>query len=426
MSITLDDDAEEIAGLLPDGRPDPAYAAELGLVPASKGKRALAFTIDAVIFLAIVSPILIGTIPLFIGVFLLNPDPRVWIAYADFRLALILYAVSQGVLIIFTVIQFILHGVKGFTIGKIALGLRNVNVKTLGKPGFFRIVLRGLLINAAFVVVPYLGAIPFLLSSLWDPAKRGRAWHDRIAGTWLIDIKAGLDPYNVKLMRLARKRVATPKPEAEAVALPSLATGTEWGGPTFVPSARSSSGVILGAQHDAEEAWEAPELAGSASGAAATSAAPKAPAAPPIPPIAATPPEPRIPTVAAPTHTGTTRPPVEPAAPQVGQALLTFDDGARLGVAGGLLIGRNPEAGPTDTGKQLMQLDDESRQVSKTHAELIVDATGLWLIDRASSNGTSVTTPAGVEFSLDPWTKTRLEPGSTVAIGGRRFTVTEG
>ncbi|CAN5208015.1 hypothetical protein BH09ACT3_BH09ACT3_15210 [soil metagenome] len=416
MSITLDDDDDEIPGLFPDGRPDPAYAAELGLVSAPKGKRAWAFVIDAAIFLAIVSPILIGSLPLFVGVVLLNPDPRVWIAYADFRLALILYGISQAVLLIFTVVQFILHGLKGFTLGKLALGLRNINVRTLGKPGFFRIVLRGLLFSAAFVVVPYLGAIPLLLSPLWDPQKRGRGWHDRMVGVWMVDLKAGFDPYNVKLMRLARKRVAAPKPEAEAVALPSLATGTEWGGPTFVPSARSSSGVILGQQHDAEEVWEAPELGGSGQAAAASSAVPPTTGVSPGPQVVAAPPEPPIPK---------TRPDAEPAPTQTG-ALLTFDDGSRLGVTGGMLIGRNPEPGPTDAGKQLMRLDDESRQVSKTHAELIVDAAGLWLVDRASSNGTTVTAPGGAEFSLDPWTRTRLESGSTVAIGGRSFTVTKG
>jgi hypothetical protein len=32
VSITLDVDEEEISGLFPDGRPDPAYAASLGLL----------------------------------------------------------------------------------------------------------------------------------------------------------------------------------------------------------------------------------------------------------------------------------------------------------------------------------------------------------------------------------------------------------
>ena len=50
----IDDGAEEIEGLDENGRPDPAYAAALGLLPAPFGRRALAFVCDVVFFVALV------------------------------------------------------------------------------------------------------------------------------------------------------------------------------------------------------------------------------------------------------------------------------------------------------------------------------------------------------------------------------------
>ncbi len=60
MSVTLDVDDEPIPGLDADGRPDPAYAAALGLVPAPAGRRSAAFALDAAVWVVLALPGVIG------------------------------------------------------------------------------------------------------------------------------------------------------------------------------------------------------------------------------------------------------------------------------------------------------------------------------------------------------------------------------
>ncbi len=257
MSVTTDDD--DIPGLRPDGRPDPAYPASLGIISASASRRSAAFAIDAAFFGVLLAPVLIGAVPLILGIVSDRSDPSRWSSHPDFLTVVVLWAISQGLVSIFTVVQLGLHGVRGVTIGKAMVGIRSVNVAHFGKPGFWRMVLRALVLSAAFTVVPYLGVVPFLLSPLWDREKRGRGWHDKIGRNWLINARRGVDPFDSKALRHARRALTAPT-AGEAQKLPSLATGTAWGGPTFVPSARSSSGVISHAAGDGavHEEWQPP------------------------------------------------------------------------------------------------------------------------------------------------------------------------
>jgi uncharacterized RDD family membrane protein YckC len=399
MSVTLDED-DIVPGLMADGRPDPAYAASLGIVHAGLGRRAASFAIDASVFIVLLLPVLIGAVPLILGMVAENPDPASWPASPDFVTAAIFYLVSQGLVSVFTIVQLALHGLTGRTVGKSILGIRSVNVATFGKPGFWRIVLRALVLSAAFTLVPYLGVIPFLLSPLWDAEKRGRGWHDRIGRNWLIDVRRGLDPFDAKALRHARRALTAPViPEGQD--LPSLATGTAWGGPAFVPSARSSSGVIShGGDDPVEEKWNAPELGAR-------------------PVVAAAAPNPAAPVVANPAPPGPSI-----AAPRPTSAVfLVFDNGLTLEVKGNGLLGRNPEPRPGESAEHLYLIDDPDRQLSKTHLGFGIDASGVWIEDRGSSNGTFVRTASGAVLALEAMKKTRIAPDVVVEIGDRTFRV---
>lgn len=419
MSVTLDTDDDVIPGLLPDGRPDPAYAASLGIVAAGRGRRATAFVIDAAIYVVLLLPLLVGALPMMLGIVEANPDPTRWVSQSDFLLVLILWLVGQGAVTIFTIVQLALHGVRGVTVGKAILGIRSVNVATFGKPGFWRVVLRALVLSTAFTLVPYLGAIPFLLSPLWDPEQRGRGWLDRLGNNWLIDTRRGLDPANVKALRHARRALGAPV-STGVEALPSLATGTAWAGPTFVPAARSSSGVVSASRADSPApAWEPPTIApmSGTSDYALLSAAPTTAA--PLPPLSAsrrTAPPP------APLPTAAPAPAASPA--QVRSVTLAFNDGLRFDVDGDVLLGRNPEMGAKGTPARLLRIDDPAKQLSKTHLAIGIDPAGVWISDQGSSNGTYVTDSVGRTDALTAFVKTYIAPGTVVAMGDRTFVVT--
>ena len=410
MTVSRGATAEEPEpGFLPDGRPDPAYAVALGLVPAPRGRRSLAFAFDALIWLAIASIGIFGTLPLWQH---LTPDPAslaALVTHKDFGTALIFYAISQGLLTVLALVQLIMHGIGGVTFGKMIFKLRTVRATTFAKPGFWRIIARALVMYLAAVIVPFVGAVVFLLSPIWDPQARGRGWHDRFVGAWMIDVKHGLDPTDAKALRLARKAVGA-DPVTGLATLPSLATRAGHAADVdFVPSARSSSGVI--AAHASRESsvplaplepWEAPAI-GAPTGAAA--AAPEPAAASPATPVPVTPARQAAP------------------APQGFSAVLRFDDGVQVPVHGAGLLGRNPDARPGESIDHLIPVADATLQISKTHASFGFDDHGFWVSDRNSSNGTTVIPPTGDPVDLAAGQRLHVVPGTAVLLGGRRFTV---
>jgi hypothetical protein len=131
------------------------------------------------------------------------------------------------------------------TLGKALTGLRAVNVATLERPKFWRgAVVRYLVLSASFLL-PLIGPLLVIaLSPLFDPQRRRRGWPDLAAAMWIVDIKKGLNPYDAKRMRIARKTVATDLKDEKA-SLPSLATPVS--APTsdvYIPVARNRGGVV--------------------------------------------------------------------------------------------------------------------------------------------------------------------------------------
>lgn len=416
---------EQPPGLLPDGTPDPAYAAELGLVRAPLGRRLLSFLIEYAIAAVIAS---IGA-SVFTLVVLLGDESTPLPERAGFLPLLVLLIVTTVGSLAFVVTQLVLHGRRGMSLGKRITGLRSINIVTLEQPGVGRVLLRSLLVGVS-AIVPF-GTLLVILSPVWDKSARSRGWHDRVGRLWLVDARRGLDPYDSKAMRLARKRLAA-APAAEAAEVPSLATGAMTSA-HFMEVGRSRSSVVGGlaadpfapepgpasppAPADPRRIAPPPSLPGSAGSAASAPPAspPRAPA--PAPAVvasprsaAAAPPAPAVPSAAAP-----------PAAPTARVALVG-DDGSVYELSGVVLFGRNPAPRPGETGVLLQRVVDPGSSMSKTHAAIAVDASGVWIEDRGSSNGSSIRRAGGI-LPAAAGERIMLAEGDAVQMGDRVFQI---
>ncbi|WP_136025389.1 RDD family protein, partial [Microbacterium sp. K21] len=286
MIWEIDDHAPEVEGLDAHGRPDPAYAEALGLRTAGRGPRVLAALIEWAVAVLIALPAIVALTPVLAQVVAGQFDAEKFFARGDLVWLIVAAAVSQGLMIAYIVVQLVLHGRKGVTLGKAICGIRSVNVRTLERPGFWRGAVVRFLVAYASLIVPVIGPLlVIMLSPLFDIERRGRGWLDLAAATWFVDVRGGLNPYDAKRMRIARKRVKTPEHEEKAP-LPSLATPVHRDAPAeYVPSARLSGGVI-GAHRSAAAAATGqaePSGAGSMVSAAPPSLATGAPA-PELPP----------------------------------------------------------------------------------------------------------------------------------------------
>lgn len=450
MIWEIDDRAPVVEGLDAHGRPDPAYAASLGLLPAPRGRRVLAALLEWFVAGLIMLPAFIVLVPLLTQVAGGGFDAEKFFARGDLVWIIVAVAVSQGLMTVYIIVQLVLHGRKGVTLGKGICGIRSVNVKTLERPRFWRGAVVRYLVAYVSLVIPLLGPLlVIVLSPLFDIERRGRGWLDLAAGTWFVDVRKGLNPYDPKRMRIARKRVNTPEHEEKAP-LPSLATPVARDAVAeYVPSARLSGGVI-GAHRSAPSAVQADVAAADSMVSAvppslATGAQPPASFAPPavVPaqtPTPATPvpapapatqvpapapaPEPTPAPVPAATPSMTPEPPVsgvEPAAAGV-RAVLVLDNGDRIEVRGTTIFGRSPSAAAGEGEAHLVRVHDDTRSVSKTHIAVIPARRGVFVVDRASTNGSAVVRN-GSETALVAGHPAEVQRGDTVRFGDRTLQV---
>ncbi|WP_394279719.1 RDD family protein [Microbacterium sp.] len=405
MIWEVDQPERSVDGLDADGRPDPAYAAALGLVPAPYGRRALAYVIDLAAFGLLQLPLWLGAMPLVFKMISGAISPYGLVNHPDFVLAVVMASISTALLLAFSIVQWVLHGRRGLTIGKAIVGIRSVNVRSLERPGAWVVLLRLLLVSVAGVV-PVVGTVIMLASPTFDPQQRGRALHDRATRMWLVDIRRGLNPYDEKRMRIARKSVtAEPVPEREK--LPSLATAMSPGEPGYRPGSRISAGV-LGVGRPADLSTSGGSIPERPVPLAPSPAAPAAAPAAPVPTPAVTP---------APVPTAKRAVVAEPVA---GYAL-RFDTGQRVEIAGPTLLGRDPDAG-AQPGAALASVADESRSLSKTHALVRVVDGGMEIVDWHSTNGCAVIR-GGVERELEPGIPALVVEGDGVRLGDRHAEV---
>ena len=125
-------------------------------------QRAAAFVIDAMIVTAIVAPLMV----LGFGVhrFSLDPAEHSWDLLAPLAIAA-------------AVIGFWRY--CGATPGKLAVGIKIVDAATGGAPTTMRLVIR--------LLCYFVSALPFYLGFVWAAFdRRKQGWHDKIAGTVVI------------------------------------------------------------------------------------------------------------------------------------------------------------------------------------------------------------------------------------------------
>lgn len=463
MIWEIDEASRSVEGLDENGRARPEYAASLGLVPAPFGRRALAATIEAAVYVVLQLPMLIGVLPSLIAL-AAAPSGTV-LGGGDLVLIVVLAAVSTVLSTAFVITQLALHGRRGVTLGKAITGIRSVNVRTLERPGFWRgAVVRALVLWASFVV-PLVGPLLVIaLSPFFDGENRGRGWPDLAGATWFVDVREGLNPYDAKRMRIARKTVATDLADVRSE-LPSLATpADERGATAYIPTSRSSGGVLGATRGEGAPADESAAYAPAAVGPTAApvepqgpvasapiaSPAPQSPAVAPPPPVsggsgwvpprllpdeeadaaapaasaaqaAAPAPARRVPAPASAPAPATPQAsaPQAAAGPSTPAIVLTLDNGEEVRVDGpGILIGRDPALIPGGPALALAAITDPTKSVSKTHLAIMRSGTAVVAIDLGSTNG-SVLLRDGSERTLGPHEQVALRTGDTIRLGDR-------
>lgn len=409
MIWEVDERELAVEGVDAAGRPDPAYAAALGLLRAPLGRRALSFACDSAIWVVLQLPLWLGALPLLIKLATGSISSYGFVNHPDFVLGIVTAAVSVVLSLVFVIVQLVLHGRKGLTIGKAVTGIRSVNARTLERPGLGAVLLRFLIVAGAGIV-PGAGPVLILLTPTFDPGKRGRGWHDKATGVWLVDTRRGLNPYDEKRMRIARK-MSKVDPLPERSELPSLATRRDPSArPEYRPGSRNSAGV-LGVSRP-EDALGPPAVS-----------VPEQPQPQPQPQWMVQPqPKPAVraateqaPRAVQPAPVAST--PAPPQAAPTARFELRLDTGDRIDVSEPVLLGRDPDAAH-HPGARPIAVPDESRSLSKTHLLVRPIEGGLEIVDWHSTNGSGLTS-GGVELELSPGVPVPAVDGDRIRLGDR-------
>lgn len=421
---------------------------------APVARRAVAYIIDALIAggLAIVlggglliAASLTGSIEGSIGVLLVGGP--------------VVSLVLLGWFVVYTVMQ-----AGNGSIGMRAQGLRLVSAADASPLGFGRALLRNIIFGlAASVVVGY-------FTPLFDGSGRFQGWHDKVAGSLMLDAKV---PAPVGSAAASPAAPAVPAPttasahpvSAPAPAIPGLPQPTEAvaatpamppapAAPASVPprpaapaapvaEAGSLIAFVPGITQDApgrpapslepEPALDATIQQQPAPPVAAPPAAPIVSPAPPVPPTplavetpaaAPTTPEPPLASAAS----------AAPSAPVAAdeddledtrisvpghRLVFTWDDGTRVSVSRRTVFGRNPAP---EEGATLVPVRDETLSLSKTHFEAAAETSGGWVMDRHSTNGMTIVRE-GQRIACPAGQRVPVRLGDAIEIGDRIVTI---
>jgi hypothetical protein len=88
------------------------------------------------------------------------------------------------------------------------------------------------------------------------------------------------------------------------------------------------------------------------------------------------------------------------------------------------LVGRRPAADPGEVVELLFTINDDTRQVSRTHLRLEWEEGVLWATDRAAGNGTLIERAGAVAVELTPWNPYRVQNGDVAVLGDVRLAIT--
>ncbi|SKA96706.1 Uncharacterized membrane protein YckC, RDD family [Agreia bicolorata] len=394
------------------------------IVPANYGRRVVAFLIDGAF-----GGLLTSIIAL----------PILWIVAASvapgstFELAGLPSALITLASGLYPLAMVVLQAFTGFSFGKRIMGLRIVKVEALVRPGLGRMLLRGVIVGASNIVVG-IGPLLVYLSPLWDQTKRLRGWHDRLSGTWVIDVTKGPNPLaknageiidDVPAVEKSRRPAAAPgAPAASAPPAPMPVPQA----PVAAPPAPPAPPVPTFAVPANPDVPSYPFA--SASGAPAAPSVPVEPVEPVAPaapagPIEAIPSFDPLPPFGGEDLDGTKLSNSVPKqALPTGTVTLLFDTGESYVIAGHGVLGRDPVSPYGAPGDQLVQVAGDTRSISKTHLEFEVQAGSIWVTDRRSTNGSAIVRADGVESPITPGQRMTLRSGDRVRIGTRVFTLT--
>ncbi|GAA2918237.1 RDD family protein [Streptomyces mexicanus] len=91
-----------------------------------------------------------------------------------------------GVLWIISLLyEWLMVGLFGRTLGKMAVGLHVVNAETGAKPGLGKAFIRWIIPTVGSIACG-IGALLVYLSPFWDKSGRQQGWHDKAAGTMVV------------------------------------------------------------------------------------------------------------------------------------------------------------------------------------------------------------------------------------------------
>lgn len=360
-----------------------------GVVPAGVGRRLGAYTLDLVTVAAVGGLVwwLTGGQAVYAG-----------LAAGELAVGLVLWE-ARG----------------GLTLGNAVLGLRTAAVERPYAPGLGRAVGRALLLGLSNVLAG-LGPWVLVATSGADRSGRGQAWHDRAARTVVVDVRAmrvgPVEPGEL------RGPVVT---SSGAVGAPAAPVPVPPAAPPVVPVAPApvAPAAVVPAPVAAPPAVVPapvavpPAVVPAPPGpvAAPLAVAPALPAPAPAPAVVPAPPAP------APVA-------VPGAAPGRRGYVITLDTGQTVEVTGKGVIGRRPRPGEGEDVEHVVEVDDTSRSMSRTHAAFGVADGVFWVADRGSANGTYLRDAAGTWHRLEPGTRYPVAPGGVVRLGERTFTVT--
>lgn len=419
-------------------------AVNLGLVPATAGKRLGAAVLD---WLAPSAVLVVAFAIGFAGV--TRTQSGGFIIYDTGSLVLF-GGTGLGLTAAYMFVLLGMEGRSGITIGNRLMGIRSADSDGYA-PGAGGVFLRGLItgagilltvVAAAMVVIfKWFDAALFILAPLalagagwavlvvvsntWDRNGRLRGWHDTAAKTLVFDVKAGRNPIATGGIQGPYSFAPLDLPPVQQVASPVA-------GPANTPQVINAQAPLNPIQ------WQPP--AGRPAD-RAPDAAPQAFAPQPFTPPAPTAVPPAAPATAAhPAPAAYPAPAQQPAAAHpdddhdrtqmrggfrepapVAVLRIRLDDGRDFQLDRNVLVGRNPVGQPGEQHAQLLAVDDPGRSISKTHLHVLTDGAGVWVTDRNSTNGSAVTTPDGLRTPLQPGVPAFVSPGSTVHFGDRSF-----
>ena len=336
-----------------------------------------------------------------------------WLFREDRALAGVL-VVLAGLLVVGLAFAVLL-GTRGTSPGKAAFGLRAVDPGN-GRPiGVGRALLRTLILGLSGLPTFGLGTATLAWTAVEDPSGERRGWHDRKAGSIVVDVRpvevavAVEDERPRAVVNLTAMRL-NPVRQSAAPMLPAPSVDPS---PESVPgwsvAPSSTPGPVPSPPAPTHvQASPPPPLAGHPQ-------QPLRPLTPSPPPVdlrgrhAADP----GPATGHPTGTGATRT----------RWRVAFDSGETFVVEGLGLVGRRPEGRAGEPVRHVVPLVSEDMSISKTHAQLHLAGDGaLVVMDRGSTNG-SILVRRGVSRELSAGRPATLLDGDRVLFGDREMRV---